>query len=439
MVLLLFRLSRSGPILLLFWVSVFSSADLEAAGLQQPRWWKGNLHTHSLWSDGDDYPEMIAESYKARGYHFLMFSDHNTLSTGTRWSEVRTNRGGLPAFDNYLRRFGDSWVERRMEGDKLWVRLKPLAEFAPLLDEPARFLLIQGEEISARHLTAPVHINVTNIRELIQPRTGDSVLAVIQSNVDAALEQRERTGQPMFPHLNHPNFGWGVTAEELMQVKGERFFEVYNGHPQVHNEGDATHASADRIWDIVLTRRLTELKLPLLYGLATDDAHHYHTNAVGKSNTGRGWVMVRATHLTPEKIVHAMEAGDFYASSGVTLREVRREKNRLFVEIEAEPGVEYTTQFIGTRQGYNPANEPVRAPSGTALRVTHRYSEEVGAVLMRVRGAKATYLLRGDEIYVRAVVTSSKRKANPYVLGEFERAWVQPLVPEVTGSGKGVE
>src|SRR4051812_14578354 len=23
----------------------------------QPRWFKGNLHTHSLWSDGNDYPE----------------------------------------------------------------------------------------------------------------------------------------------------------------------------------------------------------------------------------------------------------------------------------------------------------------------------------------------------------------------------------------------
>ncbi len=25
------------------------------------RWWKGNLHTHSLWSDGDEYPEVITE------------------------------------------------------------------------------------------------------------------------------------------------------------------------------------------------------------------------------------------------------------------------------------------------------------------------------------------------------------------------------------------
>ena len=28
------------------------------------RWWKGNLHTHSLWSDGDHYPEMVADWYK---------------------------------------------------------------------------------------------------------------------------------------------------------------------------------------------------------------------------------------------------------------------------------------------------------------------------------------------------------------------------------------
>ena len=28
----------------------------------ETRWWKGNLHTHSLWSDGDDYPETIVGS-----------------------------------------------------------------------------------------------------------------------------------------------------------------------------------------------------------------------------------------------------------------------------------------------------------------------------------------------------------------------------------------
>src|SRR5262245_24226725 len=38
---------------------------------EPPRYWKGNLHTHSLWSDGDDFPEMIGDWYKKNGYDFL--------------------------------------------------------------------------------------------------------------------------------------------------------------------------------------------------------------------------------------------------------------------------------------------------------------------------------------------------------------------------------
>ena len=71
------------------------------------RWWKGNLHTHSLWSDGDDYPEMIADWYRSNGYHFLAISDHNVLSEGQRWIHREKNAGGLRAFNKYLKRFGN--------------------------------------------------------------------------------------------------------------------------------------------------------------------------------------------------------------------------------------------------------------------------------------------------------------------------------------------
>src|SRR4051794_24446295 len=40
-----------------------------------PKWYKGNLHTHSLWSDGNDYPEMIVDFYARRDYNFLALSD----------------------------------------------------------------------------------------------------------------------------------------------------------------------------------------------------------------------------------------------------------------------------------------------------------------------------------------------------------------------------
>ena len=48
----------------------------------EARWYKGNLHTHSLWSDGNDFPEMIVDWYVQQGYDFLSLSDHNILADG---------------------------------------------------------------------------------------------------------------------------------------------------------------------------------------------------------------------------------------------------------------------------------------------------------------------------------------------------------------------
>lgn len=413
-------------LLLLTWTGSHAGA---AEATAEPRWWKGNLHTHSLWSDGDDYPEMIADWYKSQGYHFLALSDHNTLSEGQKWIDAKEKLGGGQVLVKYLRRFGRDWVEQRPGPTNPMVRLKPLSEFRPLIEEPGRFLLIQSEELTDRHLTAPIHLNVTHIRDFIPAQGGSNVVEVMQRNIDAAFNQRKLTGQLMFPHVNHPNFGYAITAEELMRVRGEQFFEIYNGHPTVHNRGDQTHAGMEKVWDIILARRLTELNLGVLYGLAVDDSHHYHVQALGKSNSGRGWVVVRARFLTPEHLIQALEAGDFYASSGVVLKDVQRSGRRLSLVIDPEPGIEYRTEFIGTRQRFDPSHEPIRNAAGEMLRVTHRYSPEIGVVLAESKSQQPVYTLEGNEIYVRARVTSSKRKANPSEEGEFESAWTQPLVP----------
>ena len=393
------------------------------------RFWKGNLHTHSLWSDGDDYPEMIVEWYKLHGYQFLALSDHNILLRGAKWIAATNNAGGAAALGKYLKRFGAGWVDLRDQKGQQQVRLRTLGEIRERFQEPGSFLLIQSEEITDKFQSTPVHLNATNLREPIKPQGGRCVLEVIQNDVNAVLEQHRRTGQPMFPHLNHPNFGWAVTAEDLMRVKGERFFEVYNGHPAVRNEGDAIHAASDRLWDIVLTFRLAEFNQGPLYALAVDDAHNYHKPSASNSNPGRGWVVVRAPQLTASNLVAAMEAGEFYASSGVRLGDVRRRPGSYGIEIEPEEGVAYTTQFIGTRENFDRASEPVVGKKGEPLAVTRRYSADIGAVLAEVKGTRPSYTLKGDEIYVRARVISSRLKSNPYVKGEFERAWTQPLIP----------
>ncbi len=396
------------------------------------RWWRGNLHTHSFWSDGDDFPEMIAELYKTNGYHFLAFTDHNTLHTTNKWVNTETAKSAKIAYPKYAARWPKDWIETRAGKDgQTEARLKFFSEYRGKFEEPGRFLLVQSEEISDRWKTAPVHMNAHNLREVIKPQGGGSVSEAISNNIAAVMEQRQRTGQPMFPHVNHPNFQFAITPEELLQVRDARFFELFNGHPGVHNNGNTTNRapSMDRLWDIVLTRRLAELQYPVMFGLGTDDGHNYHTNSSRVSNPLRGWVWVRSEKLTPESLIAALEAGDFYSSSGVKLRDLRQSSKEIAIEIETQPGVTYTTQFIGTRRGYDPKNEPQRNAAGEALRVAHTYSKDIGAVLAEVRGAKASYTLKGDEIYVRAKVISSKPHPNPSQKGDVETAWTQPMVP----------
>ena len=396
---------------------------------REPRWWKGNLHTHSLWSDGDDFPESIADWYKEHGYHFLALSDHNRMLEGEQWVTESAKHHFPEALEKNQRRFGADWLMRRDHHGTNQYRLKTLAEFRGLLEEPGRFLMIPSEEITSGHLSFPVHINATNLRKKISAQGGTNVLDVMQRGVNAVLDQRRQTGQPMFPHINHPNFGWGITAEDLMQVKGERFFEVYNGHPSTHNEGDTTHAGTERMWDIILAWRIGKLDLPPMYGLAVDDSHHYHSRRVGKSNNGRGWVVVRSERLEPASIVLAMEAGDFYSSSGVSLRQIQRTGNTMRIEVEAEPGVTYTIRFMGTRRGFDASRSPVLSAKGEPVRATQRYSDQIGETFSVVEGNRAEYSARGDELYVRAVVQSSKKIANPYRKGETAAAWIQPWQP----------
>lgn len=377
----------------------------------QPRWWKGNTHTHSLWSDGDAAPEWIADWYRSHGFHFLVLSDHNTLSVGEEWFAV-TEDGRLrpERVEELQRMFGEDAVELREREGRLEMRLQTLEELRRRFEEPGEFLFMQGEEITTVYSNRPVHVNGLNLAEKIEPWSGGSVLETVQRNVDLVLEQGRRLGIPVLAHVNHPNFHWGISVEELAQLRGDRFFEVYNGHAQVRNYGDDEHPGTEAMWDQALTARLVEHGLGLLYGLAVDDAHAYHRWGTGRNNPGRGWVMVRAPELSAEALIAALRAGDFYASTGVDLVDFGHDDSELRVHVEAEPELTYTTQFVGTRL--------VEGRPG-----------EVGELLLETRENPAVYRFQGDELYVRARVVSSRPHPNPYAEGDLETAWVQPVVP----------
>ena len=392
----------------LFGLTLFSlfALLLSAGAPAEKRWFRGNTHTHTLWSDGDGAPELVADWYKSHGYQFLVLSDHNVIAESEKWVKVGSEKGDKVTPERVkalVDRFGKS-VELREKDGRQEMRLKRLDELAASFEEAGKFILIKGEEITDKFKNLPIHHNSMNQVGFIKPPGGDSVVDVLERTMRAVEEEAAKCGKPVLVHLNHPNFGWGVSMDDLALVKAERFFEVYNGHRGVRNYGDGTHLSCEAIWDAILARRLGDSGGDVLYGLATDDAHNYHKGQA-IANPGRGWIMVRAESLAGDAIVRAMQAGDFYASSGVTLEDVVSDGKSLAVRIAAAPGVTYTTRFIGSR----PKGHP-------------------GAVLQESEGGAATYVFKGDELYVRATVVSSRLHANGYSAGDHESAWVQPVV-----------
>jgi hypothetical protein len=369
----------------------------------EQHWQKGNLHTHSFWSDGDDFPEMIIRWYKDNDYQFIALSDHNTIATGDKWYKLKESDKKNNTLEKYRKRFGD-WVESKIDSSGTSVRLKTFEEYKSKLDVPDSFLIIRSEEVTSSFGKKPVHINVTNIQKKIEPIKANSVYEVMQQTLDAVHAQRKKLNVPMFAHINHPNFGYGINTEDLKKLKGERFFELYNGHPAVNNEGDETHYGIETMWDLINISYYNERK-PLLLGIATDDSHNYHIKSSDHSNTGRGWVMVNSKKLDPVSLIEAMEAGDFYSSSGVSLKKVHTTKKKLSIEVDSKEDVTYEIIFMGYQEGSENMEE-----------------------LKRVKGTAAEYVFEKNDLIVRAKINSNLLKENPYIKGELEQAWTQPII-----------
>lgn len=406
------RIIRTGIAMILI-VVLLAACTREGAVDSTMNWYKGNTHTHSFWSDGDAAPEIVSYWYRSKGYNFLVLTEHDILLRGEKWVLVgddgRIKDKGLEELRVV---FGKEWiVEREMEGRRE-MRLKTLQELREYFEVPGEFLFIEGEEISDSCQGKPLHFNALNLAEHIPTQGGGTIEETVRRNIIAVNEQAARLNRPILVHINHSNWKWALTPEQLASEEGTHLFELYNGSTGCNNYGDETHPGMDEVWDIALTLRLTELELELMYGIATDDTHNYHAIGEEYSHPGRGWIMVRARNLTIEEILESIRKGDFYSSTGVELEDVRQSRSRYLVQIKEEEGIKYTVQFIGTRI----RNGIIGSP---------------GEILKETTNNPASYRYRGDELYVRAKVISSRMQESP-AAGEAapEYAWTQPVVPK---------
>ncbi|GAB5558466.1 MAG: hypothetical protein SynsKO_01130 [Synoicihabitans sp.] len=386
---------------------------------EEQRFYRGNTHAHSLWSDGNDFPENVIDYYHRNGYDFAVVSDHNTLSRGYRWMSVqeitaRQVGRGRGAIAKAETRFGPDWIKWKEENGERGVVLKTLESFRHLFEKPGEFLIIEAQEISDRSKAGPVHINALNLDQLIpfQNEPKDSTVEVMRRLLRSVAEQEKAIGRPILTHLNHPNYLWVVTAEDLAEVVEEQFFEVYNGHPLINHLGDENRPGDEMIWDIANTLRISKMDAEPLFGVATDDSHWYHG---GEVSPGRGWIQVKAPELTADALIHTMRDGDFYASSGVELKWINYDAKRRIYEFEiiADGDAKFISKLIGTRANYDQPDTP--------------RAKGIGEVFARSTNRKVRFVVPPDALYARVVIASDAPHPNPSYDYQKKQAWLQPV------------
>ena len=306
----------------------------QAQGTVPLKWFKGNTHTHSLNSDGDGTPDDVVRWYREQRYHFLFFTDHNIVT--------------------------------------------PVEGLNDVFAMPERFLVVRGEEVTDQAAGKPVHLTMLGGEGVVPPQGGESVAEALRRNVAAIIAARGVIS------INHPNFGWAMSAADLVGGKGAHLIEIHNGHFMVNNAGGGGQPGAETLWDSMLSAGIQ------IFGVASDDVHQLKQPwARASARPGQGWIVVRASRLSAESILSSLAAGDFYASTGVELSDIQATPQRLTVTVKEQSFAKYTIQFIG--QG--------------------------GRILKEAAGSPAQYDITGGEGYVRAKVLDSNGQV----------AWTQPV------------
>lgn len=324
------------------------------------QWFRGNTHTHTvICGHADAKPEFVAAWYHDRGYNFLILSEHNHFI------------------------------------DPATVKLP----------QPTRedFILVPGVELTGNSYVHTTSMNVTGTPPWKYNNKDKS--KIVQNHVD---ETRKLGGEAI---LNHPNWREGVNAEHMLPVQGLHMFELFNGHPHVHSHGHEDRHSTEAMWDEMLTAGKE------MYGVSSDDAHHFHTIEPNKSNPGRGWVMVQADALTPDAITAAMMAGDFYASNGVFLKQCERSPGTYIIAVDTQATTkELTANPLLRGKAVNEGTEGYRI----------EFIGPEGKVLETIIGTKGRHKIDAAVAYTRAKVTYTRKHPNAEGLEEYY-AWGQPV------------
>lgn len=331
------------------------------------QWYKGNLHCHTIVSDGRLSPKEAVDYYKSHGYSFLAISDHN----------IFTDFGGelnsedfivLPAVEASAVLY-DSQENR----NKLKVHhMHGIAMPKEALNDDEN-LLNQENVLEQTEIVPLKHMEEVPMKAYFGGWQGAKVA---QDLCD------ELIARDCFVIYNHPLWS-KVREDEWIDTKGLTAVEIYN-HGACLANGTGYDTSR---WDIMLCEGKK------VWGIAADDNH----NDEETDDSFGGFIVVKAPELTAEALTKSIIDGNFYASTGPQIYDWGIHDQMVYVTCSPVQRIHF---IVGNAIG---SDAYVASEDG---------ADDVDYGLLR---------LRGDEMYVRVECIDSWGRvawSNPIFLKE---------------------
>jgi hypothetical protein len=356
-----------------------------AAHAEDFRWFRGNTHVHGVREGNAE--NVAPDWYRGHGYDFIVRTEHELIVEADRADDGGDGFLVIPGQEitQIVRdpAHPDGIRHAHVNGLGIETAITPVSENPPARQAIPTFASDDERFAWIRQMTAEAAARMTASQSF-------------ERNI-AAIRAQGGIAQ-----VNHPNLEWSIRPEHLRSIDGPFLLEIANGFPFANNEGgvsasgEATPSTED-FWD----RLLSEGKI--VWAVASDDAHDYENFDWPTALTpDRGWIAVRAPELSRASILEALRSGNFYASTGVELGDIRTDSQSVSIMIRRRP-----ERF--TR------SDPARSPP--SARFTTTFIGQGGRILKRDHSETPRYDFQGGETYVRAVIEDS----------DGRRAWTQPV------------
>ena len=234
------------------------------------KFYKANLHCHTIISDGQMTPEQVKDYYKKAGYSIVAYTDHNKYITHEDLKD---------------------------------------SDFLPVAGFEADFHTYDSEGKKTRVRTCHINFypeNPDTAIQLKEPKIYDVDI------INKYISDMKKNG--WICALNHPTWSLQPT-EDVCKICGITAMEIYNnGCEKLYNNG---YSYSHYFQYLHVGKRA--------FAVATDDNHcglDENGKILARDDTLNGFIYISMPELSHQAFIKAYKEGSFYPSTGAEFKEL---------------------------------------------------------------------------------------------------------------------